>query len=280
VRFVAWGLVGSLVLVAASAAADGPAPKGKGGAAAPAAPAATVSKTAAADLRSGDPAKVQAALDDVRIAGKAGTSVAPVIAEVLAKGLTPTLTIAALDTLGDLEVESTSAVVATYLEHRNVKIRQAAAKALTHTKGAAAIRGLRRALSDQDPMVRGVAASGLGQIKAKESLPDLLLALDHRVNEAAASIGALCTNAECDQLAGKLGRLPFDVMSGGLEQILFRPTAEISDDVKIKMIGKVRELGTPEANKFLRDVNKRLTTASPRVKQSLDQAIAATGGGT
>ncbi len=280
VRFVAWGLVGSIFLVTLTASADGPAPKPKGGGAAPAAPAATVSKTAAADLRSGDPAKVQAALDDVRIAGKAGASVAPVIAEVLAKGLTPQLTIAAIDTLGDLEVESTSAVVATYLEHRNVKVRQSAAKALTHTKGAAAIRGLRRALSDQDPMVRGVAASGLGSLKAKEALPDLLLALDHRVNEAATSIGTICSPAECDQLAGKLGRLPFDVMAGGLEQILFRATTDINDDVKIKMIGKVRELGTPEANKFLRDVAKRLTTASPRVKQSLDQAVAATGGGT
>lgn len=277
--FVAWGLVASFSLVTlamSDASADAPKPK----AGAPAAPAATVSKTAAADLRSGDPAKVQAALDDIRIAGKAGAPLAPVIGEVLAKGLTAPLTIAAIDTLSDLEIESTSTVIGTYLEHRNVKIRQAAAKALTHTKGAAAVRGLRRALSDQDPMVRGVAASGLGTLKAKEALPDLLLALDHRVNEAASSIGALCAPNECDQLAGKLGRLPFDVMAAGLEQVLFRNTAEISDDVKIKMIGKLRELGTPEANKFLRDVSKKLTTASPRVKQSLDQAIAATGGGS
>ena len=282
--FVAWGLVASVSVVTLSTLAardaNADAPKPKGGAAAPAAPAGTVSKTAAADLRSGDPAKVQAALDDVRIAGKAGASVAPVIAEVLAKGLTAPLTIAAIDTLSDLEVESTSAVIGTYLEHRNVKIRQAAVKALTHTKGAAAVRGLRRALSDQDPMVRGVAASGLGSLKAKEALPDLLIALDHRVNEAASSIGALCAPNECDQLAGKLGRLPFDVMAAGLEQVLFRNTAEINDDVKIKMIGKLRELGTPEANKFLRDVSKKLTTASPRVKQSLEQAIAATGGGS
>lgn len=279
--FVAWGLVASVSLVtfATLASADAPKPKAGATSGAPAAPAATVSKTAAADLRSGDPAKVQAALDDIRIAGKAGASLAPIIGEILAKGLTAPLTISAIDTLSDLEIESTSAVIGTYLEHRNVKIRQAAAKALTHTKGAAAVRGLRRALSDQDPMVRGVAASGLGTLKAKEALPDLLLALDHRVNEAASSIGALCAPNECDQLAGKLGRLPFDVMAAGLEQVLFRNTAEISDDVKIKMIGKLRELGTPEANKFLRDTAKKLTTASPRVKQSLDQAIAATGGG-
>lgn len=53
----------------------------------------------------------------------------------------------------------------------------------------------------------------------------------------------------------------------------------MSDDTKIKMIGKLRELGTPETNKFLRDVAKRFPkNASARVKQALDQAVAATGG--
>ncbi|HEX7601616.1 MAG TPA: HEAT repeat domain-containing protein, partial [Polyangiaceae bacterium] len=251
---IASGIVlGALVTQGASA-------QGKGkGPAAPAAPAATLSPTAAQDLRSGDEAKVRAALDDVRMAGKskAGSAIAPVVAEVLTKGLSLALTEAALDTLGDLEVEGTSAVIASYLQHRNVKIRQAAVKALLHTKGAVAVRGLRRALGDQDAMVRGVAATGLGSMKAKDAVPDLFLALEHRVNEAAGAIGMLCAAAECDQLSGKLGRLPFDVMSGGIEQILFRPTAEVNDDTKIKMIGKLRELGTPETNKFLRDVAKR-----------------------
>ncbi|CAN5220728.1 hypothetical protein BH09MYX1_BH09MYX1_67110 [soil metagenome] len=282
-RLFGWGVIASVSLIAVAAsthdatAAD---PKPKAGASAPAAPAVTVSKTAAVDLRSGDPAKVQAALDDVRLAGKGAAALASVINEILAKGLTAPLTIAAIDTLGDLEVESSSAVIVTYLEHRNPKIRQAAVKALVHTKGAAAIRGLRRGLADQDPMVRGVSASGLGTLKAKDALPDLFLALDHRVNEAASSIGMLCGPPECDQLAGKLGRLPFDVMAGGFEQVLFRPTTEMNDDAKIKIVGRLRELGTPEANKFLRDVSKKLGTASPRLKQSLEQAIAATGGGT
>jgi hypothetical protein len=271
---VAAGIVlGALVTQGASA-------QGKGkGPAAPAAPAATLSPTTAKDLRSGDDAKVRAALDDARMAGKAGASVAPIVADILSKGLSLSLTEAALDTLGDLEVESTSPVIASYLQHRNVKIRQAAVKALLHTKGAVAVRGLRRALGDQDAMVRGVAATGLGSLKAKDAVPDLFLALEHRVNEAAAAIGMLCNATECDQLSGKLGRLPFDVMSGGIDQILFRPTAEVNDDTKIKMIGKLRELGTPETNKFLRDVAKRFPKdASARVKQSLDQALAATGG--
>jgi hypothetical protein len=143
-----------------------------------------------------------------------------------------------------------------------------------------ATQALRHALSDGDPMVRGVAATGLGTLKAKDAVPDLFAALDRRVAEAAASIGQICAAQECDQLAGKLGRLPFDVVTGGLEQVLFRPQAEINDDEKVKIIGKVRELGTSQANTFLRDVQQRWPQGwSPRVRQSLDQGVLATSGG-
>jgi hypothetical protein len=58
--------------------------------------------------------------------------------------------------------------------------------------------------------------------------------------------------------------------------VLFR--TDLTEDAKIKMIGKLRELGTGEVNKFLKDVQKRMQGASPRIKQSIDQAIQATGG--
>src|SRR4029077_15991030 len=100
-----------------------------------------------------------------------------------------------------------------------------------------------------------------------------------RVGEAAASIGQICAPTECDKLAGKLGKLPFDVVGGGLDQVLFRPPAEINDDEKVKMVGRVRELGTPEANKFLRDVQTRWrTTWAPRIRQAIDQGVHATRG--
>jgi hypothetical protein len=97
------------------------------------------------------------------------------------------------------------------------------------------------------------------------------------VGEAAASIGQLCAPAECDELAGKLGKLAFDVVTGGLDQILFRPPSEVDDDAKVKLVGRVRELGTAEANKFLKDVQKRWpATWSARVKQAIDQGVLAT----
>ena len=265
---------------------DAAKPEAKKPATAPAAPAAApgVKKVdvtpAIKKIESGDENQIKEGLDEVRIAGPGGAAAGPAIANVLTKGATLALTMSAIETLADIEAESGSAALSEYVSHRNVKVRRAAAKALARTKGAAAGTALRKALSDSDPVVRGTAASSLGALKAKDAVPDLFIALDHKVNEAAASIGQLCSPDQCDQLAGKLGTLPFDVVSQALDQILFR-TADMPEDAKIKVIGKIRELGTIEANKFLRDVQKRWpANGSKRVRQSIDQAVIATSGGT
>jgi HEAT repeat protein len=154
-------------------------------------------------------------------------------------------------------------------------------KALVRTKGNAAAPALKMALGDQDAQVRGVAASGLGALKAKDAVPDLFIALDHKIAEAAASIGQLCNPEQCEQLAQKIGKLPFDVVTGGLDQVLFRPTTEMPDDAKIKIIGRIREMGTGEANRFLKEVQTRLPKeTSARIKQAVDQAVKATSGGS
>lgn len=232
-------------------------------------------------LRSDDPAEIGAALDEVRVAGVAASHLAGDVASILDRGVSSALTESALETLADLETESVASSVAPYASHRDVKVRRLALVTLTRCKGPIAVRTLRQRLSDSDPMVRGAAAAGLGSMKAKDAMPDLFVALDHKIGEAAASIGQLCNPKECDDFATRLGRQPFDVMTGGFDQILFRPTVEVSDDAKLKVIGRVRELGTADANKFLRDVQKRLPkTTSARIKQAVDQAIGATGGGS
>jgi HEAT repeat protein len=232
-------------------------------------------------LKTGDEAAIREALDEARLAGPGGAAAAPAVAEVLTRGLSLPLTQAAIETLGDLEAETGSAALARYTSHRNAKVRRAATKALTRTKGAAAATALARALSDGDAVVRGTAASGLGAMKAKDAVPELFVALDHRVNEAAVSIGQLCNPAQCEQLATKLGKLPFDVITGGLDQVLFRPVADVSDDAKVKVVGRIREQGTIEGNKFLKEVQKRAAAAglSARVRQALEQAVMATAGG-
>jgi HEAT repeat protein len=230
-------------------------------------------------LESGDTAQIKAALDDVRMVGKGGAPAAPAIAKLLQKGLDASLTQAAIETLGDTEAEAGSEALAWYARHRTVALRRAAVLALAKTKGAIAVKALRAALSDGDAQVRGAAATGLGALKAKDAISDLFAALDHKVGEAAVSIGMLCAGADCEKLAGKLGAMPFDVVTGGLDQALFRGGADVTDDTKVKIVGRVRELGTAEANKFLREVQKKWPDAwSKRVKQAIDQAVLATSG--
>jgi HEAT repeat protein len=274
------GLCGSLALALAPAHAQVPADaKTAKPPAKKAAPAPTLPADTAAKLKSGDDAKIRAALDDVRLAGKAAASVAGDVAALLDAGLTPSLAEAALDTLGDLEVASTGANILPYLNHRQPKVRRAAARALAHTPGPAVVKGLREALSDPDGEVRGHAAVGLGTLRAKDAVPDLFTALEHRVMEAAVSIGQVCGPEECDQFLARLGREPFEIMAGGFDRILFRPTPEVSDETRTKIIDKVRALASPDANKFFLDVQKRWPqTGSAKIKQLIDQAVKATGG--
>jgi HEAT repeat protein len=230
-------------------------------------------------LHSDDPTQVKSALDAVRTSARAGAPLAPIIAELLERGLSPLLAQAAIDTLGDIESEAGSPALVWYAQHRNVELRRSAIQALARTRGPAAIKALRGALSDPDPNARGLAATGLGSMKARDAVADLFAALDHKVSEAAASIGQLCAGSECERLAGKLGSVPFDVVTSGLDQVLFRPAGEVSDDIKIKIVGCVRELGTGEANHFLREVQGKWPKDwSQRVKQSIDQAVIATSG--
>jgi hypothetical protein len=238
-------------------------------------------KPIVAKLKSGDEGQIKDALDEARLAGPGGAAAAPVVAEILTRGMSLPLTQSAIETLGDLESETGSAALALYAVHRNAKVRRAAVKSLTRTKGAAAATAMKRALSDGDAVVRGTAASGLGAMKAKDAVPELFVALDHRVNEAAVSIGQLCNAEQCELLAAKLGKVPFDVVTGGLDQVLFRPAADVNDDAKVKIVGRIREQGTLEGNKFLKDVQKRIVPAgsSPRVRQAIDQAVMATAGG-
>jgi hypothetical protein len=228
-------------------------------------------------LKSGDMAQVKGALDDVRVSGRAGAAAVPAITDLLKQGAPEKITQAAIETLGETASESASEVIGWYTHHRSAALRKAAVEALDKTRGPVAVKALRASLSDPDDGVRGVAATALGDLKAKEAVGDLFAALDHKVEEAAASIGQLCDAPDCERFAGKLGSVPFDVMTGGLDQVLLRPTKEIDDESKIKIVGRLRELGTAEVNAFMKDLQQKWPPkTSPKVKQAIDQAVIAT----
>jgi hypothetical protein len=233
-----------------------------------------------AKLKGGNAVDVKAALDEIRDAGKDAAVMAPEIESLLRAGAGIEQTQATLETLGSIGAESSSAAIRPYVRHRKPELRIAAAKALIKTGGPDAIAGLRGALSDPDPAVRNTAAGGLGALKSTESIGDLFAALDHKVLEAASSIGKLCAVEECEKFAAKIGSFELDVMTSGFDQILFRPAVEIPEDEKIRVVGRIREVGTADANKYLRDVQSRWPKdGSPLIRRAIEQAVEATGGG-
>ncbi|HKQ70524.1 MAG TPA: HEAT repeat domain-containing protein [Polyangiaceae bacterium] len=243
-------------------------------------PAAAVNATAlTVKLKSGDPAVIQSALSEAKSAGKGAEAVAPAVHELLRQGTSVDLATLALATLGQIGARASTPSIQPYAHHRNAELRKSALAALGRTGGAGVVATLREALSDPDPGVRGIAASGLGAQKGREAIGDLFIALDHQVSEAAASIGQLCVKDECEKFVGRTGAIGLDVMTSGFDQILFRPASEIADDDKVKVVGRVRDLLTQEAANYLRDLQSRWPKdGSVRVKQAIDQAVTATAG--
>lgn len=222
-------------------------------------------------LESGKEADVLAALEEI---GNAKDPAAAILVnELLARGATVKILVEACRTAGKLKQPSSSAPLAPYVQHRESDVRLQAARALLRTKGPPAVRALRRGLRSSDAAVRGISATGLGALGAAEAVPDLFIALDHSVSEAAASIGQLCTPEQCDRFVEKTGKIPFDIMSTGFDQIFFRPPKEVPDAQKLRIVEKLAALGTREVSRYLADVGDRWPKDwSPKVKEALEQA--------
>lgn len=233
-------------------------------------------KEAKASLESSEASRIETALVNIRMAGKdgGGRALTKDIVTRLDKGLPRELIKKALETLADLEDPAGVPACDAYMAHRDAEVRLAAIRCLGGAKGPQATKAIRAALGDTDPRVHATAATLLGEAKATDAVPDLIVALDKGVNEAAVSIGMLCapTGGECDQLLNRMKSKPFDVISSGLQQLLARK--EVPDDYKKKVITQVRELASAKAREFLETVKKAWPpNGSKVVAEALDKAI-------
>ena len=229
-------------------------------------------------FKGSDAAKIESTLGTIRVAGKdgGGKPFTGAIVARLKSGLSKSLVVKALDTLADLEDQAGAEAGEMYLAHRDGEVRQAAVRCLGGSKGPVAVKGLQNALTDADGRVRGLAATLLGGTKSADAVPMLVVALDKGVNEAAVSIGQLCTAApgdkSCDVLLERMKSKPFDVISSGLGQMLARK--DISDDAKKKVITAVRELASQKAREFLVEIKASWPKdGSKAVLDALDKAI-------
>lgn len=216
------------------------------------------------------PETAAAGLASVKDAGKAAKALAPRVEEMLVRGLSPELAIAAIDALGAIGSAGSSAVIAPYVQHRRAEVRRAAALALAQTRGPEAAAALRKGLRSSDATLRALAAAGLGAAGDKDSVPDLAKALDRGVVEAAPSIGALCVGAQCDALLARLDEVAPDGAKAVLEAMLARRPAP-PDDVLLAALAKVKGAAATSQKGYFSGLAKAFK-GSKKVQRALDAA--------
>ncbi len=267
-------IIGAALLLAAPA---WPAPKaGPSKGEKPTAAAAPKSKldlpTLQKALESGDEAKTLAAIETIAKSGDPAG--APLVEALLARGADVTALSRAIEALGILAQPSSGAALAPYAQHRTPELRRAAVRALIATKSPLAGDVLRRALHGSDASQRAIAARGLGELNVRAAVPELFSVLPKDVAEAAQSLGQLCVGAECEKFMGLLGRLRFEVMESGIVPILLRPQADVPDELKLKLIERLRRMATQPANQLIQAALAKFPAdGSPKVKLGLERAL-------
>ncbi|HET9957918.1 MAG TPA: HEAT repeat domain-containing protein [Polyangiaceae bacterium] len=227
-------------------------------------------------LESSNESELLAALEELSGLGESAGAAAPMVNSLLARGANTKVLLSALNTAALLGQASSSDFVAPYVSHRNTEIRRAAARTLARTKGATAVTALRQALTGQDPVTRGLAAAGLGQLGAKEAVNELFAVLVRDTPEAAVSIASLCSPEQCDRLMDFVGKLKFQVLEASFVPLLLRPQAELPDANKIRYIDRLRRLQTKGAASVLETVSASLPKEeSAAVRAALTAALRA-----
>jgi HEAT repeat protein len=223
-------------------------------------------------LESGDQGKTIEALETIQKSGDAAG--APLVEALLLRGPSAPVLGRAIETLGILAQPSSGQYLAPYAQHRMPELRRAALRALIATKASNAGDVLRRALHGNDAAQRAIAARGLGQLGVRAAVPELFSVLPKDVSEAAESLGVLCVAEECSKFMGLLGKLRFEVMESGMVPLLLRPQADVSDELKLRLIERLRRMATQPALQLLRTALAQFPPdGSPNVKAALERAL-------
>jgi hypothetical protein len=231
-------------------------------------------KGATAKLESGDVGAMTSALLAASEAGPRAKALAPAVEDILKRGAPKEVLKAALGALAAFAAPSTSAIVRTYVQHRDPELRLSALRTLLATRGADAIAAFRQGLRASDPAVRATSAAALGEVAAKEAVGDLMTAFDRGVTEAAPSIGKLCNPEECRRFAASLNRAAFAAMAPALGGALLRDPP-LPDADALAIVDRVRALGTAEARTYLAGLAARWPDkGSPVVKRAIEDAAA------
>jgi HEAT repeat protein len=224
-------------------------------------------------LESGDEAQVLTALETIQRSADEPVG-ASLVEVLLSRGASVGVSSRAIETLGILAQPSSGAALAPYAQHRTPELRRAALRALIAIKSPLSGDVLRRALHGSDASARSIAARGLGELNVRAAVPELFGVLPKDVAEAAQSLGMLCVGAECEKFIGLLGKLRFEVMESGIVPLLLRAPADAPDELKLKVIERLRRMATAPANQLLQTTLAKFPAdGSPAVKRGLERAL-------
>lgn len=203
--------------------------------------------TIAARLGSPNPDEVREAIALLSVIDH--PSVIPHLAAMLRSGRSDEVTDQALVALRGLAHPSAVDVLVELTRHRRPRARRLAYQALAAIEDRRVPALLEQGLRDSDRNVRATAARSLGEIGARQSVDVLFVAFDRGVVEAAIAIGKLGDRASVNRFNEHLGRVPLSVMLSGYGEYLGR--ADIPDEVKIDIVGRLGEVSGPLVRGFL-----------------------------
>jgi hypothetical protein len=83
----------------------------------------------------------------------------------------------------------------------------------------------------------------------------------------------VCSPEQCERFAESTTKVPFDIMSTGFDQILFRSPKDMPDAQKLRIVERLQALGTAEVGRYLADVADRWPDDwNAKLKQAIEQA--------
>lgn len=198
------------------------------------------------------------------------------IATWLRIGQTDVVADHALDALGRLRSREARDVLIAFRLHRRPGARIKAYTALTRIGDARDVSVVAEGLRDSSPAVRGEVSRlllDLPTTPARAAAPDLLLALELGVHEAAAAVGKLGDVASVERFGAQVGRLPIHVLLEGYANYLER--ADLPDPVKLRIVSTLEEISGGVVKDFLTEA---LGRPDLRVSAQVRQAMATTAG--
>jgi HEAT repeat protein len=221
-------------------------------------------------LGSAEREKVGEGLRRMKEIGK--PSVIAPVSRRLRQGLPPTLAQLAMEALAKTGKPQAAPVLIELCGHRRAATRRAAVGALGQLGVRGAVKVLRDALDDGDAGVRAAAARALGRIGGRGALKDLYAAFERGESGALPAIASVARPRDLERLVGYLDQHSMTAFEPVYLEILQRKN--FPSRGKLDLIARLGERETPSAEKFLRDLPKRLPKAGRmRLMRAVGRAL-------